>query len=309
MKSQMKFTKIQELVYELRVGDVMKGDVITVAPNNKMSEFKEILREKNISGTPVMEGDRLIGIISIEDLINWLSDCEEDFPLKERMSTSVKSVYSDEPLVYAVSKLEQYGYGRLPVIDRETEKLVGIVTKGVIIEGLLRELEVNYHEEEIHQYRASHIFEDIIADETELIMNYHIEGGKFERGGEAASGLKKTLKRLKFSPSICRRAAIATYEAEMNVIFYSDGGDIRVNLSPSIIHIDVIDQGPGIPDVKKALEPGFSTASEWIREHGFGAGMGLNNIQNCADAMDIQSKVNKGTRLYIKILMGKDAPE
>jgi anti-sigma regulatory factor (Ser/Thr protein kinase) len=84
---------------------------------------------------------------------------------------------------------------------------------------------------------------------------------------------------------------------------------MRVNLSPSIIHIDVVDRGPGIPDIKKALEPGFSTASEWIREQGFGAGMGLNNIQSCADAMDIQSKVNKGTRLDIKILMGKDAPQ
>lgn len=305
----MKLTKIQELVYELRVVDVMKTDVITVTPDTSMSEFKEVLRKKNISGTPVTEGDRLIGIISIEDLINWLTDCEDDYPLRKRMSKDVQTVFSDEPLVYAVSKIEQLGYGRLPVIDRATGKLVGIVTKGVIIEGLLRALEVDYQEEEIHRYRASHIFEDIIADETELIMNYHIVGGEFERGGEAASGLKKTLKRLKFSPSICRRAAIAAYEAEMNVIFYTDGGDMRINLSPRIIHIDVVDHGPGIPDIEKALEPGFSTASEWIREQGFGAGMGLNNIQNCADAMDIQSKINEGTRLDIKILMGKDAPE
>ncbi len=309
MKGEKKFSKIQELVYELKVGDVMKREVITVHPDTPMSEFREVLRYRNISGTPVVEGDRLIGIISIEDLIGWLTNCREDFPLRNRMSTNVITVYNDDPLVTAVSKLEQYGYGRLPVLDRKTSKLVGIVTKGVIIEGLLRELEIDYHEEEIHRYRASHIFEDITAHETELIIRYSITGREFEKGGEAASGVKKTLKRLKIAPDICRRAAIAAYEAEMNVIFYTDGGNMQVIVRPDIIHIDVSDHGPGIPDIKKALEPGFSTAPEWIRELGFGAGMGLNNIQSCADEMNISSVINEGTRLIIKIFLKKDETE
>jgi anti-sigma regulatory factor (Ser/Thr protein kinase) len=103
------------------------------------------------------------------------------------------------------------------------------------------------------------------------------------------------------NPDVCRRAAIAAYEAEMNVIFYTDGGSMEVNIKPNVLHIIVVDRGPGIPDIEKALEPGFSTASDWIRELGFGAGMGLNNIQNCADNMTINSVVDEGTKLDIII--------
>jgi len=305
MQGEKKFYKRQEMVYELKVYQIMKSPVITVHPETLMSELRNILRDKGISGTPVIENDRLVGIISIEDFIKWQAECMEDCPLKQRMISEVKTVYAEEPLVHAVSTLESHGFGRLPVIERDTDKLVGIVTKGVIIEGLLRELEIDYHEEEIHRYRASHIFEDLIADNINLVFRYHVRGNDVERGGEVASGFKKSLLRLGIHPDICRRAAIATYEAEMNTIFYTTGGNIIVNVQPDSIHLKVQDNGPGIPDIQKALKPGFSTASDWIREMGFGAGMGLNNIQNCADEMDITSTVGEGTTLEIGINMAK----
>ncbi len=305
MQGEKTVYKIQELVYELKVCQIMKSPVITVHPETLMSELRYILRDKGISGTPVVENDRLVGIISIEDFIKWQAEYMEDCPLKYRMSSDVKTVYADDSLVHAVGTLESHGFGRLPVIDRDTGKLVGIVTKGVLIEGLLRELEIDYHEEEIHRYRASHIFEDIIADKINLIFKYHIKGNDVERGGEVASGFKKTLLRLGIRPDICRRAAIAAYEAEMNTIFYTTGGNITVSVQPENIHITVHDKGPGIPDIQKALEPGFSTASDWIREMGFGAGMGLNNIQNCADEMNITSTVGEGTTLKIGINIAK----
>jgi len=301
-----KVNKIQELVYKLKVKDVMKPNVITVGPETLMSELRTVLREKHISGTPVVKEGKLLGIISMEDFINWLSEGRENYPLENEMSTDVETAYGDEPLVHAVSKLEQHGFGRLPVIDRETGKLVGIVTKGAIIEGLLRELEIDYRDEEIARYRASHFFEDILADRVTLIFQYQIVGHNFSRGGEVASGLKKTLGRLGINPHICRRVAIAAYESEMNLIFYTDGGDLTAFVQPDKIHIEVKDSGPGIPDVEKALEPGYSTAPDWVRELGFGAGMGLVNIQNCADEMDIVSTVGKGTNLEIVIDMAKD---
>ncbi|MFQ5867359.1 MAG: CBS domain-containing protein [bacterium] len=301
--NEKKFTKVEELIYELKVSDVMKQNVITVKPQMLMSELREILRSNRISGTPVMNEDKLVGIISIEDFIKWLAEGGKDCLIEKKMTPDVKTLYADEPLVHAVSKLEQTGFGRFPVIDRKDGRLAGIITKGDIIEGLLRELEIDYHEEEIHRYRASHIFEDIIADKTTLIFQYCVKGKDFNQAGEVTSALKRTLKRLGIHPDIVRRTAISSYEAEMNLLIYTEGGEMVVAVQPDKIHIDVKDSGPGIPDIEKALEPGYSTAPDWVRELGFGAGMGLNNIQKCADKMDITSTIGKGTHLEISIDM------
>ncbi len=298
-----RFTKVQELVYELKVSDAMMRDVITARPETLMSELREILRSHRISGTPIMEGDKLVGIISIEDFIKWLGEGGKDCPIKNKMTTDAETLYADEPLVHAVSKLEQLGFGRFPVVNRQNGKLVGVITKGDIIESLLRELEIDYHEEEIHRYRASHIFEDIMADKTTLSFQYSVKGKDFNQAGQVSSDLKKSLTRLGIHPRIVRRAAIASYEAEMNVVIFTEGGEIAVEVKPDKIRIGVKDSGPGIRDIKKALKPGYSTAPDWVRELGFGAGMGLNNIQKCADKMNLTSTVGKGTDLEINIGM------
>ncbi|MHC4751255.1 MAG: CBS domain-containing protein [Planctomycetota bacterium] len=297
----LEFTKVQELVYELRVCDAMTRTIVTTTPETLMSELREILRSNRISGTPVMEGDRLVGVISIEDFIKWVAECEKDCAVKNKMSTDIKILYADEPLTHAVSKLEQTGFGRFPVVDRQNGKIVGIITKGDIIERLLKKLEIDYHEEEIHRHRASHIFEDIIADKVILTFQSYIKGNDFNQAGETSSRVKKTLESLGIHPQIVRRAAIASYEAEMNLVIYTDGGEITVAVQPKKIRIDVKDTGPGIADIQKAMEPGYSTASERVRELGFGAGMGLFNIKKCADEMDLKSKVGKGTHLTIGI--------
>lgn len=296
-----KITKVQELIYELKVGDVMKRDMITVKPDMPMGELREILRSHRISGTPVVDGEKLAGIISIEDFIKWLADGMKDCTIADKMTKKVEVLYSDEALIHVLQKIERFGFGRFPVLERKEQRLVGIITKGIIIEGLLKKLEIDYHEEEIHKYRASHIFEDIVADKTTLVFQYHVSGKDFDRGGEVASALKRTLKRLGIHPDIIRRAAIATYEAEMNIIIYADGGDMTVKVEPRRIFIKAEDSGPGIPDIEKAMQPGFTTAPDWVREMGFGAGMGLNNIQKCADGMVLNSTVGKGTVIEIDI--------
>ena len=296
-------TAIQELVYELRVGAVMTRKVITVTPQTPMSRLRTILRDRRISGTPVVDGDRLVGVVSVEDFINWLSQGGVDCPVAQRMSTHVRTIAEDEPLVQAVSQLERHGFGRLPVVERKDGRLVGVVTKGDIIEGLLKELEVSHTEEELRSWRASHFFRDMVADRISVRFQYAITGGTIDQGGAVASGLKKSLRRLGLHPEIVRRAAIATYEAEMNVIIYAREGTVEVIVEPEGLRIHVQDRGPGIPDIAKALEPGYSTAPDWVRELGFGAGMGLPNIQSCAGELDVQSTVGVGTALEIKIPM------
>ena len=294
-------TKVQELAYELKVEQAMTGDVVIVHPDDRIGKLREILRVNRISGTPVVDNDKLVGIISIEDFIKCLAAGEVDTSVEQKMTRDVETLYADEPLIHAVNKSNRHGYGRFPVIDRKTRKLVGILTKSDIIKTMLKELEIDYHEEEIHRYRASHIFEDIIADETTLIFEYKIVGQDFQRAGESASGLKKSLARLGIHPQILRRVAIATYEAEMNIVIFTSGGHISAYVKPAAIRVEAVDTGPGIPDIEQAMQPGFSTAPHSVQELGFGAGMGLQNIKKCADKMNIDSEVGKGTELEVII--------
>ncbi|MBU4313411.1 MAG: CBS domain-containing protein [Actinobacteria bacterium] len=294
-------TKVQELIYELKVEQAMTKDVIKVHPKNRMGELREILRVNRISGTPVVDEDKLVGIVSIEDFIKCLADGEMDAFIEDKMTKKVETLYADEPLIHAVNKFNRHGFGRLPVIERGSGELVGVITKGDIMKTLLKEIEIDYHEEEIHRYRASHIFKDIIADKTTLIFEYNIAGQDFKRAGESASGLKKSLARLGIPPQILRRVAIAAYEAEMNIVIFTSGGRITAYVKPDEIRVKAIDAGPGIPDVEQAMQPGFSTASPTAQEWGFGAGMGLPNIKKCADKMYINSAVGKGTKLEVII--------
>ena len=294
-------TKVQELAYELTVEQAMTRDVVKVSPKKRIGELREILRVNRISGAPVVDKGKLVGIVSIEDFIKCLADGEIDAFVGDKMTKEVKTLYADEPLIHAANRFNEYGFGRFPVIERGSRKLVGVIAKGDIIKTLLKELEINYHEEEIHRYRASHIFGDIIADRTTLIFEYDIAGHDFKHAGESASGLKKSLTRLGISPQILRRIAIATYEAEMNIVIFTSGGHITAYVKPNEIRVEAVDSGPGIPDIAKAMQPGFSTAPPSIQEMGFGAGMGLPNIKKCADKMIVDSVAGKGTRLEVII--------
>jgi CBS domain-containing protein/anti-sigma regulatory factor (Ser/Thr protein kinase) len=301
MSEKIRLTRTQELIYEMKASEVMTGQVVTVMPETSMSELRDILRGQRISGTPVLSKNRLVGIISIEDFINWLANGPPEATVGEQMTKTVITAYDDEPLVQVVSTLDRYRFGRLPVIKREGGDLVGIITRGDIMEGLLHKLEIGYQEEEIHRYRASHIFEDIIADRTTLIFEYCVAGKDFKQAGAGATRLRKTLSRLQVHPHVLRRTCIIAYEAEMNIVIYTDGGELIAKVEPGLITVEAIDEGPGIADMELALTPGYSTAADWVRELGFGAGMGLCNIKACADETTLDSVVGKGTRLEAKI--------
>jgi CBS domain-containing protein/anti-sigma regulatory factor (Ser/Thr protein kinase) len=303
MPENVQFTRTQELVYEMKAGEVMTCRVVTVTPETSMRQLRQVLRSHRISGTPVVSKDRLVGIISIEDFINWLANGPSGATVGERMTQDVITIYDDEPLVQVVNNLHRYGYGRLPVIQRDGGKLVGVVTKGDIVVGLLHKLEVGYQEQEIRRWHASHSFEDIIADGTRLVLQYHVVGQDFKKAGSGATCLKKTLGRLGIHPRVLRRAGIIAYEAEMNIVIYTDGGELMAKVEPGLITIEARDNGPGIADVQLALTPGYSTAADWVRELGFGAGMGLCNIKECADETSLDSVVGKGTRLEAKIVI------
>lgn len=134
-----------------------------------------------------------------------------------------------------------------------------------------------------------------------MLLEYKVEGGDFTQAGYASSQIKKTLKQLNVDPAVIKRVVIALYEGEVNIVAHAYRGVIYAQVEGSGIKLRLEDEGPGIPDIERAMTPGFSTASQQVREMGFGAGMGLPNISDNADSFKIESSVGKGTTLYIEI--------
>lgn len=294
-------TRVEELAYELRIREVMTDEVLCLSPDLVMEEALNIFQKDRISGAPVIEDDVLIGILSMEDLIRALRGNTLDEKVREFMTREVVSVHEFDPVVEALKTFARTKYGRLPVLN-EDKHVVGIITKGDISNGLLSALQRDYHAEELIRYRASHLFEDIVSDRSSLILRYDIQKGDFVHGGNASSNIKRALLRLGASPQIARRCGIAVYEAEMNLIIHTNhGGTIRAEIEPHKITMEAYDDGPGIEDVELAMRPGYSTASNEVREMGFGAGMGLVNIKRCVDEMKLISSLERGTNLYMII--------
>ena len=129
-----------------------------------------------------------------------------------------------------------------------------------------------------------------------------MEGG-FENAGRVSSQVKAFLATLDFPKDIIRRAAIVTLEAEMNICSYAHRGHITIRILPHFITIEAVDEGQGIHDIELAMKEGYSTASDRIREMGFGAGMGLPNMKKCSDDFYIDSVLGRGTSIIMKIFL------
>jgi serine/threonine-protein kinase RsbT len=139
--------------------------------------------------------------------------------------------------------------------------------------------------------------------DTSLVRSFTIQGKDFLNAGNVSTEIKSLLTEVGVDPAIIRRVAIATYEAEMNVVMYAEEATLTLNLTPGTIRIVIDDRGPGIPDIERAMQEGYSTATPAMREMGFGAGMGLPNIRKNADEFTMTSTVGTGTRLAIIITM------
>lgn len=136
---------------------------------------------------------------------------------------------------------------------------------------------------------------------NKITLEYDVKQNDFKCAGEASSNVKKVLNQLGIDSKIVRRAAIATYEAEMNIVIHSLGGKIIVTITSDAIEIKAHDRGPGIKDIELAMQEGYSTASNQVRELGFGAGMGLPNMKKCSDIFNIFSRENEETLVSMKI--------
>ena len=139
---------------------------------------------------------------------------------------------------------------------------------------------------------------------TSLPLHFTVLGDDFTCAGEASSKVKNKLKQLGYNSEAIRRAAIAMYEGEINMVIHAKGGEITVNITPEEIEMILADVGPGIPDVELAMQAGYSTAPDEVRSLGFGAGMGLPNMKKYSDVLEVDTTLGVGTtvRMVVKIV-------
>lgn len=135
-------------------------------------------------------------------------------------------------------------------------------------------------------------------------LHYEIPSKDLTCAGEASSNVKKLLVQLGINPTLIKKTAVSMYEAEINAVIHGNGGAADIEIDNEKIMVRISDRGPGIPDLELAMQEGYSTASDEVREMGFGAGMGLPNMKRYADKLDIDTEVGKGTTVTIIVYLG-----
>jgi CBS domain-containing protein/anti-sigma regulatory factor (Ser/Thr protein kinase) len=295
-------TVVLELIHQLKVKDVMTTVIITGTKDQTFRHIQALLRENRVAGIPIVDGKQLAGIVSTEDIINALEKGYIDSPVEERMVRNVISLQDDMPLTFAISYLNKYRYGRFPVLNKDHE-LVGILTSTDVIKSLLIEMNREVLRLEKLQKTANTVAVSKYSEMEFSIAHYDIESA-----GRASTEIKKALKQRNFDPKLIRRVAVASYELEINQVVHSNGGVMRCSILPDKVIITASDSGPGIEDVSLALKEGYSTANEYVRSIGFGAGMGLANTKRVSDEFTIESALGKGTtvRAVVSVNSPKD---
>ena len=311
MSGDSRLAKYASLFEEIRARDIMTTPVTTLPPDKKISHAKEMMKIKRFSGLPVVDEERrLLGIITVEDIIHALEFGRIDEPIQDLMTKVVVVVNADEHLSDIVRKFEEYQYGRFPVVDGENV-LQGIISRTDILDGVLEKFDLIYiHDRKrISTLESDYSFLGVHkASDEKADFHYDIITNDIDSAGVGAAILKQFLSDKKCPADIARRAGVAVYEAETNVIIHShSAGDIFCYLNDEMVLIRVVDKGVGIENIELAMKGGYSTASDYVRERGFGAGMGIPNMKRFADKLAIISEKNVGTKVeMILYFPGKD---
>jgi len=275
---------------KLPVTIIMNANMPKVLPDRKISQVREILRINQLDGVAITdESGKLAGIVTMYDLLKSIEEKKQDICVQQVMTKNVVTLSPNHTLADAIEYFRVYGYGRFPVVDGDCNFL-GMVTP---LDIIIRLPVLKEEKEEIDE-----------KEKKVIRLEFSVEGGDFINGGEGSSKLKKYLQQLGLPNSIIRRVSVASYEMEMNIVIHAYRGRLIAEISSDKIIVRAIDEGPGIEDIEKAKQPGYSTAPPKVRELGFGAGMGLSNIMSCSDYFDIKSTVGVGTEvtsiIYIK---------
>jgi CBS domain-containing protein/anti-sigma regulatory factor (Ser/Thr protein kinase) len=303
----LKVSVAQVLIYELRVRDAMTRPPVTAGPGDSLRTIQHLMKTHRISGVPILQNGVPVGLVSIEDIINALDQGHVNDPAERWMTRNIVTLRDHFSLVRAVAEFDRHGFGRFPVLNSSGE-LVGVITRGDITACLMQQLEKRAEEAAA---REAALFSGQTSDLEQtksVVVQTEVKSGDYDNAGKISQRMRQILRARGVDPDIQRRAAIIAYEAEMNIIIHSIGGDLSVAISPGKVVIEAVDRGPGIENVDLAMQEGWSTAGPLARELGFGAGMGLPNIKKCSDQFEIHSEMSAGTRLHSEVLLSQAAP-
>ena len=294
---------VLELIHQLKIKDVMNTAFLTADKNQTYRRILALLRENKVTSISIVEDRHLIGLVTANDIIKALEKGYIDETVEERMNRNVICLQEDLPLSFAISHLNKYTYHNFPVLNKE-EKITGILSSSDVIRSLL--IEMN---REVLRLEKSNKNEDNSLVSMYREMEFATTRHDFEMAGRASTEIKKALKMRNFDPKLIRRIAIASYELEINQVAHSNGGNMRCTIHPDKVIIIASDTGPGIADVSQALQEGYSTACEYVRSLGFGAGMGLANTKRVSDEFSIDSVVGKGTTVRSVVFVNSSKDE
>ena len=299
---------IMELLQRLRVRDVMRDrDIISVVRTDSMRFAQNLMKRNHISGVPVVEDKRLFGIVSVTDIIRALEGGWIGEPCQKHMATNLVVLEADMPLAFAIKFFQNYTFGRFPVLDKNRD-LVGIVSQRDVTRVLMKELTRELARLEGRVEAPKPERRDDVKSEGALpyysMRQFVVVRNDLSGAGKAANEIKRMMKEAGIDNKIVRRVAVAAYELEINVCIHSLGGTITFILDTEKATVIAKDRGPGIKDVDWACQDGTSTANDWIRSMGFGAGMGLSNSKRVADTFSIQSKIPTGTTVMCEFNLG-----
>ena len=300
---------IMELLQRLRVKDVMRDhDIISVVRTDSMRFAQNLMKRNHISGVPVVEVKRLFGIVSVNDIIKALEGGWIGEPCQKHMATNLVVLEADMPLAFAIKFFQNYTFGRFPVLDKNRD-LVGIVSQRAGTRVLMKELTSELARLEGRADVPKAERREDAKSEGALpyysMRQFVVVRNDLSGAGKAANEIKRMMKEAGLDNKVVRRVAVAAYELEINVCIHSLGGTITFILDTEKATVIAKDRGPGIKDVEWACQDGTSTANDWIRSMGFGAGMGLANSKRVADVFSIQSKVPTGTTVVCEFKLGR----
>jgi CBS domain-containing protein/anti-sigma regulatory factor (Ser/Thr protein kinase) len=297
LNSEQSPLMILDIVFKTSVRDIMATDIVTAPRTTTMRELQQIMKVSGLTGVPIAEDGLLYGIVTIDNLFNSITDEKLDAPVTEYMVSRLVTLEDDMPLSFAISYFNKYPFRRFPVVDK-AGMLVGIITTRDINVSLLSKLFSKLRELEAAEEQT-----EVIGPER-MRKVYRLYQHDFENAGKASTEIKAFLQKKGVPSKLIRRVAVAAYELEINIVAHSEGGTLTVTVTDEFVRITCQDCGPGINNIESAMTEGFSTANDWVKSLGFGAGMGLPNIKRVSDVFEIKSIMGAGTTvkscIYLK---------
>ncbi len=306
-----------DLIHSTRVRDVVQSGYCTALKSDTLYDIQVMMKERHVGGVLITDktGRRLLGILTVANIMKAFEDGTIQETAEHHMTKTVVTLDGEMPLSFAVEMFDKYSFNMLPVLNDE-KLIAGVITPRDIIMYLLSSMneEVAKLEESVKQ--AQSLIDktagadlDGFAQNKSRVLRYVTIRNDFNTAGKISNEIKTVLKEMGIDKKIIRRISVAAYELEINQVVHSYGGEMIFIITPEKVEILAHDKGPGIEDVDKAMQEGFSTATDWVRSLGFGAGMGLPNSKRVSDLFIINSAKGQPTDVRAVIFLDEKKKE